>query len=143
MMCRFDCGRPGPTAGCSVRVTTPTCCMTRSTATACSISCRTTSKTSRSYSPCCGPKAMICCEPSCDRLLAAVRAIGYRLEAVALRGDLDASWIGLNLDRKRHWSIASAGLDLYDGVPGIALFLAYLGRVTGNDDYSALARAAL
>ena len=46
----------------------------------------------------CGP----CGEPSRDRLLAAVRAIGNRLEAVALRGDLDASWIGLNLDRKRH-----------------------------------------
>src|SRR5437867_3566426 len=115
MRCRFSCGRPGPTAGCCVRVTTPTCCMTRSTATASTEETRSHAAIEPS-----GP----CSELSRDRLLAAVRAIGYRLEAVALRGDLDASWIGLNLDRKRHWSIASAGLDLYDGVPGIALFLA-------------------
>jgi lantibiotic modifying enzyme len=29
--------------------------------------------------------------------------------------------------REQYWSLAPLGADLYDGLPGIALFLAYLG----------------
>jgi type 2 lantibiotic biosynthesis protein LanM len=35
------------------------------------------------------------------------------------------------------------GADLYDGLPGIALFLAYLGAITREERYTALAQAAL
>src|SRR5262249_7696131 len=62
--------------------------------------------------------------------LKAARAAGDWLESHACRGERDASWIGLTLGQDRRWSLAPAGLDLYDGLPGIALFLAYLGAAT-------------
>ena len=77
------------------------------------------------------------------RLRAAARAVGDRLEALAVRGERDVSWIGLMLTAKDHWTLQPAGLDLYDGLPGIALFLAYLGAVAEDTRYTQLARAAL
>jgi class II lanthipeptide synthase len=77
-----------------------------------------------------------------DRLVAAAVAVGNRLEELAIRGANDVSWIGLELERRRVWSIARAGLDLDSGIPGIALFLAYLGAVTGSEAATALAHAA-
>ncbi len=77
------------------------------------------------------------------RLLSAARAIGDRLEVRAIHGFNDASWIGLALNRRNQWSLVPLGSDLYDGLPGIAFFLAYLGRATGEDRYTELARAAL
>ncbi len=77
-----------------------------------------------------------------DRLLSAAMRVGARLEQLASRGANDASWVGL-VQRGRFWSIRRAGLDLDAGTPGIALFLAYLGAVTGDEAASALARAAL
>lgn len=77
------------------------------------------------------------------RLLAAASAIGDRLEALAMRGRDDAAWIGLDLIDQRSWTIATAGLDLDAGVPGIALFLAYLGAITGRDAPTRVAEAAV
>lgn len=76
-------------------------------------------------------------------LLTAARAVGDRLESLALRGDQDASWIGLTLTDERHWSLVPLQFDLYDGLPGIALFLGYLGAVTGEERYTGLADATL
>ncbi len=79
-----------------------------------------------------------------DRLLASAAAVGDRLEQLAVHGAEDAAWIGLGQHgRRRHWSIHRAGLDLESGLTGIALFLAYLGRVTGRESTSVLAQAAL
>jgi type 2 lantibiotic biosynthesis protein LanM len=39
--------------------------------------------------------------------------------------------------------VVPLGTDLYDGLPGVALFLGYLGHVTGQRRYTALSRAAL
>jgi type 2 lantibiotic biosynthesis protein LanM len=78
-----------------------------------------------------------------ERLLAAAVAVGNRLEQLAVRGAEDATWIGLELEGRRVWSIAEAGVDLDAGIPGIALFLAYLGAVTESESATALARAAL
>src|SRR2546422_2159220 len=36
----------------------------------------------------------------------------------------------------------SLTVDLYDGLPGVTLFLAYLGATSGEDCYTELARAA-
>jgi len=82
-------------------------------------------------------------EATHDRLLAAAMKCGDRLEASALGGESGASWIGLSLDHDRCWSIEPLGLDLYEGLPGVVLFLAYLGEATSSDRYTALARAAL
>jgi len=71
------------------------------------------------------------------------RLIGDRLAALAIRGDSDASWIGLALINDRTFDLAPLELDLYDGLPGVALFLAYLGAVTGDHRYTELARATV
>ena len=81
--------------------------------------------------------------PDRVRLLAAARAVGDRLGALALLGEGDATWIGLTLTAKDRWSLAPLGLDLYNGLPGVTLFLAYLGAITGEERYSGLSRAAL
>jgi type 2 lantibiotic biosynthesis protein LanM len=77
------------------------------------------------------------------RLVAAARDVGERLEQLALRGEDDVSWLGLTLSRQQRWSVAPLGLDLYDGLPGVALFLAHLAEFTGEARFNALARAAL
>jgi type 2 lantibiotic biosynthesis protein LanM len=80
-----------------------------------------------------------------DRLLAAACAVGDRLEALALRSDngKEAAWIGLTYLNQRQWSLLPLGPDLYDGLPGIALFLGYLAGVTGEERYTRLAQAAM
>ena len=76
------------------------------------------------------------------RLLAAACTIGDKLESSALRWDENVSWIGLTAASDRQWRVSTTLLDLYDGLPGIALFLAYLGSVTGRTRYADLARQA-
>ena len=78
-----------------------------------------------------------------QRLLEAASAVGNHLEMLALRGKDDVSWLGLKLTSKRHWSLVPLESDLYAGIPGVLLFLAYLGAVTGEERYTSLARAAL
>ena len=77
------------------------------------------------------------------RLLAAARAVGDRLEALALRDEHGASWIGLTPGPRGHWALLPLGVDLYGGLAGQALFLAYLGAVTEEARYARLAREAL
>ncbi|HET8846476.1 MAG TPA: type 2 lanthipeptide synthetase LanM [Ktedonobacteraceae bacterium] len=45
--------------------------------------------------------------------------------------------------RDREWALRPVNIDWYDGIPGIALFLGYLGLITGEQQYSTLARLAL
>ncbi len=78
-----------------------------------------------------------------EQLLRAAQAVGDRLEQLALQGEEDASWIGLTLIGQKHWTLSPLTLNLYDGLPGVALFLAYLGNLTNQERYTALARAAL
>ncbi|HEU4407282.1 MAG TPA: type 2 lanthipeptide synthetase LanM family protein [Polyangiaceae bacterium] len=77
-----------------------------------------------------------------ERLLDAARAVGDRLDRLALRGADDATWIGLTLVGPHRWKLAAAGTELYSGLPGIALFLAQLGAATGEARYTDLARRA-
>ncbi len=78
-----------------------------------------------------------------ERLLVEARAIGDRLCAGALRDEERADWFGLTFVREREWQITPATLDLYSGLPGILLFLSYLGLITGEAHYTALAQAGL
>jgi type 2 lantibiotic biosynthesis protein LanM len=78
-----------------------------------------------------------------DQLLKAARGIGDRLEAISLCGDRETTWVGLELLNDRYWSLVPLKVDLYSGLSGIALFLAYLGAVTRQHRYTELARAAL
>jgi type 2 lantibiotic biosynthesis protein LanM len=78
-----------------------------------------------------------------ERLLRVAQAVGDRLETLALRGEHDVSWIGLALTHEGHWRLVPTSIDFYNGLPGIIHFLAYLGAMTGEERYTALARAAL
>ncbi len=78
-----------------------------------------------------------------EQLLGAAQAIGDRLDTLALCSKQEASWIGLNLIDEKHWTFAPLGMDLYEGLPGIILFLAYLGHITDKNRYTDLAKAAL
>jgi type 2 lantibiotic biosynthesis protein LanM len=82
-------------------------------------------------------------------LLAAAQALGDRLAQLSLRGPDDAAWLGLiqmreqSWEPEQSWEIDALGLDLDSGLPGVALFLAYLGAVAGQERFTALAQAAL
>jgi type 2 lantibiotic biosynthesis protein LanM len=78
--------------------------------------------------------------PERERLITEARAIGDQLEALVLRNEQEVSWLGLTLFNERCWLLLPLDVDLYNGLPGVALFLAYLGRVTEERRYSTLAR---
>jgi type 2 lantibiotic biosynthesis protein LanM len=78
-----------------------------------------------------------------EELLEAARAVGDRLNTLAWRAGEKAGWLGLTPVREERWGIAPLGVDLYDGLPGVTLFLAQFGAATGEDRYAALARSAL
>ena len=77
-----------------------------------------------------------------SELLAEACRIGDRLERLALRGPQEVNWLGLAMTSARHGEVTPLGLDLYDGMPGVVLFLAYLGALSGVERYTALAHAA-
>ena len=77
------------------------------------------------------------------RLLAAARTVGDRLEGLALRDEHDIAWIGLTQIGQHRWSLIPLAIDLYDGLSGVALFLAYLGMMTQENRYTTLARTVL
>lgn len=80
-------------------------------------------------------------EAGLDRLLGAAATVGDRLESLALQADGEATWIGITSQQGRNWSLTPLGSDLYAGLPGVVLFLAYLGEAAGEPRYTRLARA--
>jgi type 2 lantibiotic biosynthesis protein LanM len=81
-------------------------------------------------------------EAGSAELLAAACKIGDRLEELALGGE-EVSWVGLTPQDEKIWTLAALESDFYDGLPGVILFLAYLGAVAGVNRYTRLAKAAL
>jgi type 2 lantibiotic biosynthesis protein LanM len=77
------------------------------------------------------------------QLIDAARAIGDRIGELAFGGTEDAAWIGLVPATDEMWNLSPLGPDLYDGLPGVILFLAYLGFITGERRYTALGQCAL
>jgi type 2 lantibiotic biosynthesis protein LanM len=78
-----------------------------------------------------------------EHLLTEARSIGDRLCASALQEEGYADWIGLAWLNERDWQITPTGLDAAGGLPGILLFLSYLGQLTGETRYTLLAQAGL
>jgi type 2 lantibiotic biosynthesis protein LanM len=74
-----------------------------------------------------------------EALLGEACRIGDRLEHLAVVRDDEAGWVGLALVRGEHWAPSPTNLDLYGGLPGIVLFLAYLAAATGERRYRELA----
>jgi len=77
-----------------------------------------------------------------ERLVDHARAIGEWFAEMALRDGKHATWIGLDF-RNKVWSMAGMPDDLYAGLPGPALFLGFLGAITGEERWTALAREAV
>jgi type 2 lantibiotic biosynthesis protein LanM len=77
-----------------------------------------------------------------ERLLSAARSLGDRLESVTIHSGQDISWVGLTPGSEPTWSISPLMLDLYGGLPGVTLFLAYLGAITGERRFTVLAQQA-
>ncbi|HMK86592.1 MAG TPA: type 2 lanthipeptide synthetase LanM family protein [Steroidobacteraceae bacterium] len=78
-----------------------------------------------------------------DDLLSAARAIGDRLKALAISGDDGVSWVGLTTLANDRTSVLPLDVDLYDGLPGVILFLAHLGAITADPEAALLAERAL
>jgi type 2 lantibiotic biosynthesis protein LanM len=81
--------------------------------------------------------------PDPERLLAAARAVADRLAELAYRNERRANWLGLELVKESRWRVQPLRLDVYNGFPGVALFLGQLAGLTGEQRYAELARLAL
>jgi type 2 lantibiotic biosynthesis protein LanM len=80
--------------------------------------------------------------PDQEQLLGLAGDIGDELIARACGTGERVNWAGLELDGDGRWSVRQLGAALGDGYPGVALFLAELGRCGGIDRYlDAAARA--
>ncbi|GCE21149.1 hypothetical protein KDK_49490 [Dictyobacter kobayashii] len=77
------------------------------------------------------------------RLISAAQAVGEQLCKSALRHENAADWYGLTWVKEREWRVTPAGLDLQSGLPGIILFLSYLGELTKDTRDFALAKSAM
>ncbi len=77
------------------------------------------------------------------RLLEAASALGDVLERTAVWSAGAAGWMSIAQPSEHEWALQPAGLDLYNGLPGIVLFLAHLGALTEEARYLRLARAGL
>ncbi|MBV9690773.1 MAG: type 2 lantipeptide synthetase LanM family protein [Ktedonobacteraceae bacterium] len=78
-----------------------------------------------------------------ERLIASACAVGERLDKLAARNDYAAGWLGVSEVDESAWSLLPTNVDLYSGTSGIALFLSYLGALTGEARYTDLAKLAL
>ncbi|ABA24949.1 Lanthionine synthetase C-like protein (plasmid) [Trichormus variabilis ATCC 29413] len=75
--------------------------------------------------------------------LTAACIIADRLELLAHKNGELINWMGVTVTNNHQWTLAPLGTDFYEGVPGIAFFLAYLGEITQNYHYTRLAKAAI
>ena len=78
-----------------------------------------------------------------EQLIAQAKAIGDRLEQLAVINDETIGWLVVNLLAGVEWSPVPIGPDLYNGLPGITMFLAYLGALSGEKRYTYMARLAV
>ncbi len=70
-------------------------------------------------------------------------AIGRRIVDTAIRDGKKCCWIVHSQTLSGHVASVPAGVDLYDGLPGIALFLATLAKATGDESFLDHARGAI
>jgi type 2 lantibiotic biosynthesis protein LanM len=79
-----------------------------------------------------------------ERLVAEADRIADVLTHLSIRRGPSAAWIGLDwLGDSEVWHLVPLGLDLYNGMSGIALFFAAHASVTGSKPSAELARAAI
>jgi type 2 lantibiotic biosynthesis protein LanM len=81
-------------------------------------------------------------DPTRQALLAAASAVADRLVELARRDGSKASWIGLR-PLSRGWQLRALSIDLYSGLPGVAVALAHAARLLDREDLLSLSRGAL
>ena len=77
------------------------------------------------------------------QLMISAQRIGDGLAQLAWHSTNDISWIGVVETLRQPARLVQLGSDLYYGTPGMALFFAQLGRMTGQQDYTRLSQAAV
>ncbi|WP_041624995.1 type 2 lanthipeptide synthetase LanM family protein [Stackebrandtia nassauensis] len=77
-----------------------------------------------------------------EEFVRAADRIGVHLRSRAFVAGDSAQWLGLSSHMGRNWSLGPLTPDLFNGVAGVALFLAELSRATGDSSYAVLARQA-
>lgn len=80
---------------------------------------------------------------SYDRLITIARTVGDRLEWLAEHHEDRVGWLDVTLIKERGWNLLPTGPDLFGGLSGLTFFISYLGLLTGEQRYTALAQAAL
>lgn len=80
---------------------------------------------------------------SSDQLFSAAAQIGDRLVELAITTDEEANWLGLEVGEQNQYCLWPLGTDLYNGLPGVILFMAYLAAASNESRYSRLAKFAL
>lgn len=93
--------------------------------------------------PLLAPRVPLAPEVLRERLVIAARAIADELASTAIHAGDQVTWVGMTLLEDRYWSLAPLDIDLYTGLPGMALFFGTLGAVTGEEHYSLLAQKTL
>ncbi|TDC29662.1 type 2 lanthipeptide synthetase LanM family protein [Kribbella albertanoniae] len=78
-----------------------------------------------------------------DELLKVAASIGDQLAATAFEARGSAQWLGLSSQQGRNWTLGPLEPDLFNGLSGVALFLAELGRATGDRRHLELAARAV
>jgi type 2 lantibiotic biosynthesis protein LanM len=81
--------------------------------------------------------------PSSQELISTAASIGDRICDLAIEDGDRCTWLTTEIVNSRRIAPSVAGLDLYDGLPGIALFLGHLGIVTGDARYGRMANGAM
>ncbi len=82
-------------------------------------------------------------EADSPTLMAAAVAVADRIVELAHTDEDEASWLGMAMVAEHGWQLRSLETDLYGGLPGILLFLGYLGEVSDDRKYYALALRTL
>ena len=78
-----------------------------------------------------------------DELCAAAAEISRRIADRAFRGSKEAYWLTLHHGEVEGWHLAPTGPDVFQGLPGIAFSLGFLGDLLGDGELTDLSRLAL
>jgi type 2 lantibiotic biosynthesis protein LanM len=92
------------------------------------------------------PTSLVDPQASEEDLLKAAISIGERLNQSAIQGARgEVTWIGVDMVSAQDpfWELCVTGSNLYGGLSGIGLFLAYLGHISGTQLFRDLARQAV
>ena len=81
--------------------------------------------------------------PGRDVLVARAVAVADHLARIAQPAEDEVEWLGINSLRGQDWSLGALGPDLYHGLIGVGLFLAYAHRHSSDPRHRDLAEGAV